>query len=779
MRPSLFLLSVATGIRIMYCKNDCLRDYQQEMKLRLFEEWELHRSVMVQMPTGTGKTHLLAAIVREFLCGSGSRVWIVAHRRELVEQIEETVSRYGMGREDGSVRVMSIQWLSRNRKIVNGQPDLIVIDEAHHALAETYRELWKSYPEARKLGMTATPCRLNRKGFTDLFDTLITSWSIAEFIGRGWLSSFDYVSIRANSREQRLVDSLKKRGADGDYQVKEMNAVLNRETGIRQLYESVRRYAAGKKGIVYAVSIAHARQIAAYYSLHGVESVAIDSRTPALERKELVEDFRRGKISVLVNVDIFSEGFDCPDVEFVQLARPTLSLAKYLQQVGRGLRKSDNKESCMLIDNVGLHRIFGLPVREWDWEAMFEGRILGDTFSRKRAENGLSVACSLLEEGRREEEWEMVMTHGQLLDAIRNRNLSDQEEGRNALSVLKAFHDRCSGLWGLRRRNRVTVMPRYKEVFDTCADRAAVCLEDGRTGVVDDNGKPKIIIDRCRRLRFLKGELLAVTGNDGTDAYIDLKTDRTYREKPVVCSYGSVELLKVGETFHSRTRKAYASMRGLHKDSLCFYGFYLKIPDYRVPKSCKLADPVWSTVFDVFACLLEGDDEEVYWCCGRLADRSIVVMDGQGSYYHVEKGKRKRYIACNNPEAGEEDFDSAVKRLKEEAGRRAEEMNLLLKRNEEEKRRKRLEEIGDVRPFRMGLKWGLKSGERIVVPPCYRNICPPVGGYCVFEENACQWGLMAPDGKVVVEARYQKVEIEGDGTVRLTVIPGKVKTIKL
>ena len=772
---------VAGGDRhlLMSCKNDGLRDYQQEMKLRLFKEWEFHRSIMVQMPTGTGKTHLLAAVVREFLCRSGMRVWIVAHRRELVEQIEETVARYGMDREDGTVRVFSIQWLSRNWKKMQEAPGLIVIDEAHHALAETYRELWKRYPEVKKLGMTATPCRLNGKGFTDLFDALVVSWSIAEFIRKGWLSAFDYVSIRADRREQRMIDSLKKRGADGDYQAKEMNEVLNRQVSIRRLYESVERYACGKKGIVYAVSIAHARQIAACYSAHGVETVAIDSKTPASERRELVEGFRQGRIKVLVNVDIFSEGFDCPDVEFVQLARPTLSLAKYLQQVGRGLRKSGDKESCMLIDNVGLHRIFGLPVRERDWEAMFEGRILGDTFSRKRAENGLSVACSLLEEGRREEEWEMVMTHGQLLDAIRNRNLFDQEEGRNALSVLKAFHDRCSGLWGLRRRNRVTVMPRYKEVFDTCADRAAVCLEDGRTGVVDDNGKPKIIIDRCRRLRFLKGELLAVTGNDGTDAYIDLKTDRTYREKPVVCSYGSVELLKVGETFHSRTRKAYASMRGLHKDSLCFYGFYLKIPDYRVPKSCKLADPVWSTVFDVFACLLEGDDEEVYWCCGRLADRSIVVMDGQGSYYHVEKGKRKRYIACNNPEVGEEDFNSAVKRLKEEAGRRAEEMNLLLKRNEEEKRRKRLEEIGDVRPFRMGLKWGLKSGERIVVPPCYRNICPPVGGYCVFEENACQWGLMAPDGKVVVEARYQKVEIEGDGTVRLTVIPGKVKTIKL
>ena len=785
-------------------RNDGLRDYQQEMKLRLFEEWELHRSVMVQMPTGTGKTHLLAAVVKEFLCGGGvgMRVWIVAHRRELVEQIEETVARYGMGKEpdksakngrtgkdsmpeeSGRVRVFSIQWLSRNRKIMDGQPDLIVIDEAHHALAETYRELWKRYPEARKLGMTATPCRLNRKGFTDLFDTLITSWSIAEFIGRGWLSSFDYVSIRANSSEQRLIDSLKKRGADGDYQVKEMNAVLNRETGIRQLYESVRRYAAGKKGIVYAVSIAHARQIAAYYSLHGVESVAIDSRTPALERKELVEDFRRGKISVLVNVDIFSEGFDCPDVEFVQLARPTLSLAKYLQQVGRGLRKSDNKESCVLIDNVGLHRIFGLPVRDRDWEAMFEGRMSGNAQPRTRMENnGLSVSCSLSEDSKRNEGLEIVMTHNCLLDAIRNGELiclgGGGPVGGEQRTALKACHDRQSGLWGLRCGNKITVLPQYREVFDLCANRAAVRFTDGRTGVVDDSGTPLMVTDRCRRLRFLKGELLSVTKEDGSDCYTDLKTNRTYQERPVIFSYGGIELLRVGETFHSRTRKAYTSMHGLHKDSLCFYGFYLKIPDYRVPKSCRLVDPVWSAIFDVFACVLEGDDEEVYWCCGCLADRSIVVMDGEGNYYHVEKGKGKRYIACNAPKAGEADFASVVEGLRKEAGRRAESVQRERQQNEEEKRRKRLEEIKDVLPFRMGMKWGLKWGDRIVVPPSYRNICVPVGGYCAFEGNACQWGVMALDGKVVVEARYQKVEIEKDGTVHLTIIPGKVKTINL
>ena len=764
---------------LMYYPNDTLRDYQQEMKLRLFEEWEFHRNVMVQMPTGTGKTHLLAAIVREFLRGSGSRVWIVAHRRELVDQIEETVSRHGMSKEDGRVRVMSIQWLSRNRKDMYEEPDLIVIDEAHHALAETYRILWENYPEARKLGMTATPCRLNGKGFTDLFNSLITSWTVAEFIGKGWLSSFDYVSIRANSKEQRLIDSLKKRGADGDYQVKEMNEVLNRETSIGRLYESVERYAYGKKGIVYAVSIAHARRIAACYSAHGLESVAIDSRTPASERKELVDDFRRGKVKVLVNVDIFSEGFDCPDVEFVQLARPTLSLAKYLQQVGRGLRRSANKESCMLIDNVGLYRIFGLPARNHDWAAMFEGRMIGNALSRARTEGGLYLpALSLTDSGGQEEEvWEIVMTHDRLLEAIRNRE--EAEEGKESQAALKSYPDRRSSLWGLKRGNKITVSPRYLQVFDIQGNRVAVRLKDGQAGVVSASGEPEMILGYCRRLKFLKEELLAVTDTAGTVSYMDMKTGRTYREKPVVFSYGGVELLRVGETFHSRTKKAYASMNGLHKDSICFYEYYLKIPDYRVPKSCKLVDSVWSTVFDVFACLLAGDDEEVYWCCGRLADRSIVVMDGAGRYYHVEKGKRKRYIATNLPRPGEQDFDTAVKKLKEEAGQRAEETDRQKRRNEEAKRRKRLEEIRDALPYRMGMKWGLKLGERIIVPPKYRKILPPVGVYCAFEESACRWGVMALDGKVMVEACYQKVDIENNGTVHLTIIPGKVKTVKL
>ena len=191
-----------------------LRDYQSDIIRRVVDSWASNNSVLVQMPTGTGKTVVLASLVSEHLKlksdNHGCSVWIVAHRRELVEQIEETVARYGIRKEYGVIKVLSIQWLARHWDDMQGeQPGLIVIDEAHHALAETYKELWQRYPAAMKLGMTATPCRLNRVGFTDLFDVLVTSYSIADFIRQGWLAAFDYVSIRQGSETQKLIESLR------------------------------------------------------------------------------------------------------------------------------------------------------------------------------------------------------------------------------------------------------------------------------------------------------------------------------------------------------------------------------------------------------------------------------------------------------------------------------------------------------------------------------------------------------------------------------------------
>ena len=445
-----------------------LRDYQEDMRRRVLDAWEHEDSVLVQMPTGTGKTVVLASLVYEHLriCKGkpGCLVWIVAHRRELVEQIEGTVAKFGVRPTDGKIKVRSIQWLYRHwEDIKNEKPGLIVIDEAHHALAETYKELWLRYPEAKKLGMTATPCRLNKKGFTELFEELITSDGIADFIKEGWLSPFDYVSIRSDSEDQKLINGLEKRDADGDFQVKEMDAVLNRRPTIERLYESVRQYAHGKKGIVYAISISHAWNIAAYYNDKGMNAVAIDSKTPAKLRKQMVDGFRLGKIQVLVNVDVFSEGFDCPDVEFIQLARPTLSLAKYLQQVGRGLRKTAGKETCMLIDNVGLYRLFGLPTANRDWQAMFEGRLAGKgrTHANERTTAYMSVSSAGTETVDEGGQLETIMTHGRLMECLKSGSPLPGNKASQA-EALKPYKDRQSGLWGLRQGQTITAKAQYR-----------------------------------------------------------------------------------------------------------------------------------------------------------------------------------------------------------------------------------------------------------------------------------------------------------------------------
>ena len=761
-----------------------LRNYQQNIKRLLVAEWERHCSVIVQMPTGTGKTHLLASLVDEELRTKNeeSCVWIVAHRRELVEQIEETVARYGIHKENGRVKAMSIQWLSRHWNDVRDEkPSLIVIDEAHHTLAETYKELWLRYPEAKKLGMTATPCRLNRKGFTDLFEVLITSDGIADFIKRGWLSPFDYVSIRPNSEDQQLIDGLEKRGADGDFQVREMDAVLNKRPTIERLYESVRQYADGKKGIVYAVSISHARNIATYYTNNGVNAVAIDSKTPAKQRKQLVEDFRRGRIQVLVNVDVFSEGFDCPDVEFVQLARPTLSLAKYLQQVGRGLRKTEGKESCMIIDNVGLYRLFGLPTAYRDWQAMFEGRLAGKGHPAASARNVSYIAAEQVKDETLNVDGllETIVSHGQLMDYLQgSSSLIDNHVSQ--VEALKPYKDRGSGLWGLKQGQTLTAKAQYRTVFDVKGNLAAVRFDDNRVGIVDESGNIRMKLERHRYIKFLPDDLAAVTDNAGHTFYIDLKTAKQYEGKPEVLKFGRIEMLKVGMLYYSRTKHVYKSPLGLSSFDLVPRGFHLRIytglTDNRKFRSIDGEDAFlhWDCI-----CILANDEDEYYGFCGELADGSIVITDGKGSYYHAMDGKGKQYIACEYPKTQDEDFDVAVSRLKAEAKARATQMKEDYQREKEKRQQERLAKIQDAVPFQSGLKWGLKLGDRIIVPPVYRNIQAPVGNYCAVEANPCQWGIIRLDGRTVVETRYTNVEINNNGTARLTVFPGITKTVNL
>jgi len=367
-------------------KEDALRDYQQKVLERLNEMWQENRSVMVQMPTGTGKTHLMAEVIRRKMAEvrrkKSDGILIVAHRRELIEQIKATLEVYGIGQD--RVVVESIQKLSRlmsdgrsKMEDVPFSPSLVIIDEAHHALARTYKMLWEWWPEARFLGLTATPCRLSGEPFTDLFDALLQSWPMKRFIREGWLSDMDYVSVKSNSISVRKVASLDKRGTDGDFQTKQVANVMDRPESIAHLYESYRQFADGKKGIVYAINRLHGQHIMEYYRRQGVSCAWLEAQTPAKERKQTVEDYRNGLIDVCVSCDILGEGVDFPAVEFIQLARPTLSLSKYLQQIGRGMRKYQGKDKVTILDQVGLYLIFGLPTSDWDWAAMFRGEKKG------------------------------------------------------------------------------------------------------------------------------------------------------------------------------------------------------------------------------------------------------------------------------------------------------------------------------------------------------------------------------------------------------------------
>jgi len=275
-----------------------LRDYQEEMLTRLHAAWRRRRSVMVQMPAGTGKTHLMAEVIRMELgvrslelgvvaprVGiKNAGVLIVAHRRELLEQIRDTVESFGIDMEREHVVVESIQKLSRaasGSSLLTPPFSLIIIDEAHHALASTYRLLWERWPKARFLGLTATPCRLSGAPFTDLFQTLLQSRPIQEFIDRGWLSDFEYVSASPDSLLLRRLHTLERRGADGDYQARELATVMDVPESTEHLYKTYRQFADGRKGIVYAIDRTHAAHIAEYYSARGVSCAVIDSKTPA------------------------------------------------------------------------------------------------------------------------------------------------------------------------------------------------------------------------------------------------------------------------------------------------------------------------------------------------------------------------------------------------------------------------------------------------------------------------------------------------------------------
>ena len=963
-----------------------LFDYQEDMKERIEKALRLHRSVMAQMPTGTGKTVLLASVVESFLREhSNCHVWIVAHRRELVSQIRETIERVfskitpssltikedfsnhpvnsskitpslftlkegstshpdplssgareetapprrseplrskvggpskvspdcagwdrldatclrpaeGLGDRLGMsgaskevsgyspdclsasafnvpIKAVSIQWLSKHYDEIEEEPGMIVIDEAHHALAKTYKEMWERFPNAKFLGLTATPCRLNGKGFTDLFDVLVQSWSVPEFISKGRLATYDFVSIKSDGVTQRLIDSLQKRGADGDYQNKEMDMLLNKKPSIERLYQSLEEYGKDRKGIVYAINISHANAIAEFYREHGIAAVAIDSKTPSSLRKELIERFKasntsfsnhpiplskegnfsnhpvnfskitpslftikegstshpdpltlRGEggnrptrcseplrskdggpskvspdcagwdrlgatclragdglggtclraadgaadglgatclraadglapIQVLVNVDIFSEGFDCPDVEFVQLARPTLSLAKYLQMVGRGLRVAKGKKNCVIIDNVGLYRVFGLPSQVWNWNAMFEGKLKVG----KRKETPKDREFFLMNEKQDDiqihpdSEMMMVMSHEELLQTLQ-----------------------------------------YREFVDSKGEFAIIKLSDGKMTVVNRQGEQVLEPGDYYDMKLLDGNILFYRPRRKAKCYYDLLAKAVIddgtnvAEAPHVVNIKGWEFIEYNDIFMSRTQEDFSLPYHPSQYDFLNYGYYMifrfrpSAPGCQVWYYCEGDEGKMrmSNEESRNVCFLRNDYEHVYWLCAVLYGERIVVMDSKEDYYLVDSNLKKTYIGCNHPKNENEDLNVVMPRL----GKKYYHEVMLQKKEMEANEMLLLHEkseAGHVELYQAGKKWGVKVDGKVIVPPLYCSIAQPVGAYCAFEEIPRHWGIMTLKGKVIVDAKYEKVEIRDNGIAIVTGITGKTQTINL
>ena len=333
-----------------------LYDYQTELVTKARKSLATgNKGVLIQSPPGSGKSVVIAEIAR-LTTDKGNRVMFLVHRKELVEQITETFKANEVNLD--LCTIMTVTKVA-NRLTLLPKPSLIITDETHHSRAKTYRNIYDYYSDVPRLGFTATPWRMSGKGFEDIYSEMVEGKSVKWLIENNRLAPYEYYSI-----PEADIGKLQK-SSTGDYTNKSIEKAL-KSTIFGDVVENYVKVASGQKTIIYAHSIEYSQKFADEFKGAGIKAVHVDSKTPSAERDEIMNDFRIGKIKVLCNVDLISEGFDVPDCTCVIMARPTDSLVLYLQQSMRCMRYQPNK-TATIIDHVANYTRHFLPDTDRTW----------------------------------------------------------------------------------------------------------------------------------------------------------------------------------------------------------------------------------------------------------------------------------------------------------------------------------------------------------------------------------------------------------------------------
>ena len=333
-----------------------LRDYQVDLIRRTQHSWRTgHKAPCIVLPCGGGKSVIVAEIAKRTTLNYKNVLFLV-HRKELCEQIFRTFSWWGV--DMSLCDIMMVQTASRRFEKLR-TPDLIITDENHHSKSNSYRKIYDYFKKAYRVGVTATPVRLDGSGLIDVNDDLIVGVSAKWLIENQCLAPYDYYA-------PDIADLSGLKILRGEFDSKSIENALSKPKIFGDVIKYYQQFAKGVKAVCYCASVKHSENMAEEFRKAGIPAEHIDGETPKEKRSQIIEDFRNGKIQILCNVDLISEGFDVPDCGCVIMLRPTQSLTLYIQQAMRCMRYRPNKKAIIL-DHVGNYSRHGMPDDDREW----------------------------------------------------------------------------------------------------------------------------------------------------------------------------------------------------------------------------------------------------------------------------------------------------------------------------------------------------------------------------------------------------------------------------